>query len=118
MLEMARPFEHPPNQNSNNVNKLIGRLNLFGPPMKSHPLTPDMKEAQQAIADTAGSNGTRFTEVMTGYIYAGDDIENFQVAADAAKGASSSASFLLSVDSYSTRNCILLHLQLKVFREC
>lgn len=82
------------------------RLNLFGSPMRSFPLTRDMARAQHAISSAAGKSGIRFTEVMEGYLYIGDDIEDFQVAADAAQGSSTSARFLLSVDSYSTQNLI------------
>lgn len=83
---------------------VIGRLNLFGKPERSIPLTSEMKTAQKAITDAAGKSGTRFSEVMDGHIYIGSDIEDFQVAADVAAGSSSAARFFLSVDSYSTQN--------------
>jgi hypothetical protein len=48
--------------------------------------------------------GVRFTEIMDGHIYIGDDISDFIVAENVAKGASSSARFYLSVDAYSIKN--------------
>lgn len=57
-----------------------------------------------AITNAAGKNGMRFTEIMDGHMYIGDDIDDFKVAADVAAGSSSAARFFLSVDSYSTKN--------------
>ncbi|KAL7273366.1 hypothetical protein RUND412_003786 [Rhizina undulata] len=85
-----------------------GVLDLFGPPKKSIPLTPGMKKAQEAIKATASENGLRFTEIMNGFIYIGDEIEDFKVAESAARGSSSAAKFFLSVDAYSTENLINL----------
>jgi len=44
--------------------------------------------------------GARFTEIMSGYLYVGDDIEDYQMAVEAAKGCSSTARFYLSVDAW------------------
>jgi hypothetical protein len=59
-----------------------------------------MDQAQTEIARTSQSGGARFTEIMDGYIYIGDDIEDYQIAVEAAKGASSTARFFLSVDAW------------------
>jgi len=78
------------------------RLNLFGIPARSLPLTPDMEGAVKAMGSGPSTDDSmRFTEIMDGHIYIGDDIEDFTVAENAAKGASSSARFYLSVDAYN-----------------
>ena len=94
-----------------------GNLDLFGPPSRSLTLTPDLQHATQVIdnAKTSNAIGTAFSEVMEGYIYAGGDIEDFDIAAEAARGVSSSARFFLSVHAWETterKNLILLHCEL------
>jgi hypothetical protein len=81
-----------------------GVLDLFGPPGRSLTLTPDLQFTTQIIEESQRSNalGTAFSEVMEGYIYAGGDIQDFNVAADAARGVSSSARFFLSVHAWDT----------------
>jgi hypothetical protein len=59
-----------------------------------------MEKAQIAIANSAKTGGARFTEIMEGFLHIGDDIEDFEIAAEAAKGASSAAKFYLSVDAW------------------
>lgn len=81
-----------------------GRLDLFGEPKHAFPLPPDIVEDSRAIKAAATDGGVRFTEVMDGHIHIGDDIEDFVVAENAAKGASSTARFYLSVDAYSVKN--------------
>ncbi|KAJ6588514.1 hypothetical protein B0H19DRAFT_1205902 [Mycena capillaripes] len=80
-----------------------GKLDLFGKPAKSFPSSPDMVVAREAIRL---ADGVRFTEIMDGYINIGDDIVDFVVAENVAKGSSSSARFYLSVDAYSAKNLI------------
>jgi len=65
-----------------------------------------MKTAQKAIADSAKTGGARFTEIMEGYLHVGDDIEDFEIAAEAAKGSSSAAKFYLSVDAWDINTLI------------
>jgi len=79
-----------------------GLLNLFGPSAKSLALTPDLELAVKTIeqAKKEKTLGTGFTEVMEGHIYAGGDIQDFNVAAQVAKGNSSSARFFLSVHAW------------------
>ncbi|KIK66211.1 hypothetical protein GYMLUDRAFT_38025 [Collybiopsis luxurians FD-317 M1] len=82
-----------------------GKLDLFGTPARSFPLTPDM----EGIVNTTNSptdGGMRFTEIMDGHIYIGNDIEDFVVAENAAKGASSSARFYLTVDAFNVKTLI------------
>ncbi|KAJ6486130.1 hypothetical protein C8R47DRAFT_980022 [Mycena vitilis] len=83
-----------------------GKLNLFGKPAKSFPLSPDMLKASEAIQSAVPLNGIRFTEIMDGYIHIGGDIDDFTVAEDVAKGAASSAKFYLSVDAYSVKSLV------------
>lgn len=83
-----------------------GRLDLFGLPEKALPMTDDMKEASKAIRSAQGSEGVRFTEIMEGHIYVGDDIEDFTVADMTAMGTASFASLYVSVDAYSVQNLI------------
>ena len=63
-------------------------------------MTDDMKLAQKAIANSPKTGGARFTEIMEGYLYVGDDIHDFDIAVEAAKGANSTAKFYLSVDAW------------------
>ena len=81
-----------------------GILDLFGPPGRSLFLNSELQYATQTIEDQQRNNalGTAFSEVMEGYIYAGDDIEDFSVAAEVAHGGSSSARFFLSVHAWDT----------------
>jgi len=69
-------------------------------------MTEDMKRAQNAIAQSPRTGGARFTEIMDGYLYVGDDIEDFEFAVEAAKGTSSTAKFYLSVDAWDINTLI------------
>ena len=59
-----------------------------------------MEKAQKAISNSPMTGGARFTEIMEGFLYVGDDITEFDIAVEAAKGASSAAKFYLSVDAW------------------
>jgi hypothetical protein len=59
-----------------------------------------MEKAQTAISISPMTGGARFTEIMEGFLYVGDDITEFDIAVEAAKGASSAAKFYLSVDAW------------------
>ncbi|KAJ7757153.1 hypothetical protein B0H16DRAFT_1538314 [Mycena metata] len=84
-----------------------GKLDLFSKPARAAALTSDMLAASKAIrAASPSKGGIRFTEIMDGHIYVGDDIEDFIVAENVAKGSSSSARFYLTVDAYSLKNVI------------
>ncbi|THU97328.1 FAD/NAD(P)-binding domain-containing protein [Dendrothele bispora CBS 962.96] len=83
------------------------RLNLFGTPARPLPLTPDMEGTVNTLgSEPSTDDSMHFTEIMDGHIYIGDDIEDFTVAENAAKGASSSARFYLSVDAYNVETLI------------
>lgn len=78
---------------------MVGEINLAAP-QKTWPLTDDMLRAQQAIEASPRTGGARFTEIMEGYLYVGDEIKDPAIAIEAAKGASSTARFYLSVDAW------------------
>lgn len=59
-----------------------------------------MEKAQTAISNSPMTGGARFTEIMDGFLYVGDDIIDFNMAVEAAKGSSSAAKFYLSVDAW------------------
>lgn len=63
-------------------------------------MSDDMIRAQTAISSSPKTGGARFTEIMDGYLYIGDDISDFEIARDAAKGTSNTARFYLSVDGW------------------
>ena len=91
-----------------------GELDLFGPRSRSLLLTPDLQHATQIIdnAQTSNAPGTAFSEVMEGYIYPGGEIDDFRIAAEAARGVSSSARFFLSVHAWETterKDLIFIH---------
>jgi hypothetical protein len=52
-----------------------------------------------------GNSSTVFTEIMQAFIHLGSDIEDFAVAEEAAKGASSAARFFLSVHAWDMDIC-------------
>jgi hypothetical protein len=78
---------------------MTGEIN-WAAPKKRQPLTEDMLQAQKAIEASPKTGGARFTEIMEGHLYVGDDIEDYTIATEAAKGASSAARFYLSVDAW------------------
>jgi hypothetical protein len=66
-------------------------------------MKPDMADASEAIKNSSTTGGARFTEVMEGHMYIGADIEDFNIAVEAAKAASSTAKFFLSVDAWDIK---------------
>lgn len=83
-----------------------GKLDLFGKSAKSFPMTDDMADMNKAMQiRNPSESGIRSTEVMEGHIYIGNDIDDFVVAENVAKGSSSSAKFYLSVDAYNMKSC-------------
>jgi hypothetical protein len=69
-------------------------------------MTEAMLGAHQAIADSPKTGGARFTEIMEGHIYIGDDIKDYKIAEEAAKSAASSAKFYLSIDAWDINTLI------------
>ena len=63
-----------------------------------------IKAAEVEIDDAraAGKAGTLFTEVMRGFIHIGDEIDDFEVAADHAEMYCEDAHFYLSVHAWDT----------------
>ncbi|KAJ7208655.1 hypothetical protein GGX14DRAFT_454051 [Mycena pura] len=81
-----------------------GALDLFGLRARTVTMTADMRAASAAISAAAPADGVRYSEIMDGYIHVGDDIGDFVVAENVAKGAASAAKLYMSVDVYSVRN--------------
>lgn len=82
-----------------------GTLDLFGPPLISHPsLHPISQYAHNHDITLFDNVGVRFTEIMDGFIHIGDNISDFEVAHDVAKGASSAASLYVTVDTFRVDN--------------
>jgi hypothetical protein len=46
------------------------------------------------------TSGTGFSEVMSGFVYTGSDVEDFRVATDLARSRCETARFFLTVNSY------------------
>lgn len=65
-----------------------------------------MERAGGAIASSPKKGGARFTEIMEGFLHVGDEIEDFEIAADAGRGTSSVARFYLSVDAWDVDTLI------------
>ncbi|EOD48756.1 putative glucose-methanol-choline oxidoreductase protein [Neofusicoccum parvum UCRNP2] len=63
-----------------------GKLDLFGKPAKSVPLTLGMMNAQKAMEKSTKSRGVQFTEIMDGHIHIGDNIGDYTIAEKVAKG--------------------------------
>ncbi|KAF1960770.1 FAD/NAD(P)-binding domain-containing protein [Byssothecium circinans] len=82
-----------------------GKLDLFDQPKISYALPVDPELPYAKMAD---GTGVRFSEVMDGHIYVGDDITDFEVARNTAKGASSAASLYITVDTFSIDDLISL----------
>jgi hypothetical protein len=83
-----------------------GTLDLFGEPKCLRPIPSYLEDYDGKSADRTG---VRFTEIMDGYIHIGDNIDDFEVAHDVARGASSSASLYLTVDVFRVDNLTSLN---------
>lgn len=80
---------------------------MFAEPAYPFPKTPDMEALATTISQAADHNnsGLIFSEVMSGFIYAGSDVGDFDVAAKLARGRCESARFVLSTRSWDTNGC-------------
>jgi hypothetical protein len=87
---------------------LPGILDLFGYP--EHPIffeeSVTLAQAEDTIynAIAARKEGIIFTEVMKGFIHLGDEINDFDVAANQAKSECTDARFFLSVHAWDTNS--------------
>ena len=86
-----------------------GILDLFGYPEHPTPLFREQSSLAQAEdivygAMSAGKEGIIFTEVMKGFIHIGDEIDDFDVAADQAQSECADARFFLSVRAWDTES--------------
>ncbi|KAK5676539.1 hypothetical protein LTS10_010840 [Elasticomyces elasticus] len=79
-----------------------GTLDLFGQPRHFPQMAGNLKTAYDTIKAAAASDaqGIQFTEVMSGFITIEDEIEDFDIAYNAAASAGSSARFFLSVHAW------------------
>jgi len=70
--------------------------------MPQHPVHPpdDPVEAALIRARQTGQSGISFTEVMTGFVHPGGEIEEFGVAEDTARGNLHDAQFFLTVNAF------------------
>lgn len=87
---------------------LTGVLNLFGPPAHPYPWKDNsVRKAERTIRDAKVSKAgeVSFTEVMSGYIYLGNDHKEYETATKAARGACQSAQFFLSVHAWDIKTC-------------
>jgi hypothetical protein len=82
-------------------------LNLFGKPRYPVLHDIDLENTRKAI-DAAKDNqtsGIGFTEVMSGFIHIGHDVEDFEFATKIARSECKAAKFFLSVKSWNTEAC-------------
>ncbi|KAM0556073.1 hypothetical protein ACHAPJ_006061 [Fusarium lateritium] len=79
-----------------------GELDLFGVPAHPLPQKKDMRKLANTIAkaEDNGQAGINFSEVMSGYIHAGNEIKDFDVAAKIARSQCKGARFFLTVKSW------------------
>lgn len=82
-------------------------LDLFGLPARSFPTDRSLKKAIKTVEDAqaASKRGLEFTEVMTGFIHIGGDIDDFEIASNAGKSSAEAARFFLSVHAWDTDTC-------------
>ena len=87
--------------------KQSGILNLFGKPGFPVLDNTDLKATEEMISDAVDNqtSGIGFTEVMSGFIHIGDDVEDFEIATKIARSGCEAARFFLSVKSWNTKNC-------------
>jgi hypothetical protein len=63
-------------------------------------------EKLMAVAKDDRTSGIGFTEVMSGFIHIGDDVEDFELATKIARSGCEAARFFLSVKSWNTEDRI------------
>jgi hypothetical protein len=88
-------------------NERPGLLDLYGSPAFPLPTEPDIEKLASRITNARenGHSGVGFSEVMSGFIHAGQDVGDFEVATKIARSHCESARFFLSVKSWDTSEC-------------
>lgn len=98
---------------------MLGILNILSTP-PSYPVEQyenvDKAESMITKAVEARCAGFSFTEVMSGYIYEGDSIKDFDLACSTARGLCEGARFFLSVNSWNLAESILLPTVIVLYR--
>ena len=87
-----------------------GNLDLYGQPHFQQPMPQELSLAQEVIQRSikAKAQGIEFTELMSGFINTKDEVEDFDVAYDAAMAAGSAARFFLSCRAWNTNSLVNL----------
>jgi hypothetical protein len=77
-------------------------LNLFGKPKFPVLHDTDLQATESLINDARDdqASGIGFTEVMSGFIHIGDDVDDFELATKIARSGCEAARFFLSVKSW------------------
>ncbi|KAL6876266.1 hypothetical protein HDV57DRAFT_522849 [Trichoderma longibrachiatum] len=81
-----------------------GLLDLYGSPAFPLPKEQDIEKLASRISNARanGHSGVGFSEVMSGFIHAGQDVGDFEIATKIARSQCESARFFLSVKSWDT----------------
>jgi hypothetical protein len=84
----------------------MGTLNLFGKPKFPVIHDADLEATEKLIAAARDdqTSGIGFTEVMSGFIHIGDDVDDFELATKIARSECEAARFFLSVKSWDTED--------------
>jgi hypothetical protein len=80
---------------------------MFGSPAFPIPTDKSVDSLTDKIvrSESTDSSGVGFAEVMSGFIHAGEDLGDFEHAAELARSRSESARFFLSVKSWDISEC-------------
>lgn len=80
---------------------------MFGSPAHLLPRDTTLEKVANSITRAAenDTSGISFSEIMAGYIHAGADVDDFDVAARVARGRCESGRFFLSVKSWDATEC-------------
>lgn len=67
----------------------------------------DLETTEKLLAASRDdkSSGIGFSEIMSGFIHIGDDVEDFEIATKMARSECETARFFLSVKSWNTEDC-------------
>lgn len=89
---------------------------MFGTPAYRSPQDAETAQLAYRLAKATENQNTGvvFSEIMTGFIYTGHDVKDFEVATKLARGRCENARFFLSVKAWSAeeREFMLLHISL------